>query len=375
MAQTNTITHRELINLRQPYSALPGGVFGREDIFQTDMDIFFSKHWIVVGVTPQIPKPGDSINVTVGKYTVSLVRQNVLTVAAFRSVGDSDDAHSSKPCAVRVVGAHILVCFDDHPPADIDYLTETLSPRFAPYEFADSKIAFEMEIIEDGNWKLVIENNRECYHCAAGHPELNVAFIPMEDFSDGSATAEQQAERDALQAQCAMTEKSWANEGWISEAVEYLDEDATTQFRTERWVISNHGESLTLSTRVACSQLLGNLTRRDLGDLHFWTHNSWTHVMSDHAVIAYLIPLSTGKTLVRSKWLVHKDAVEGRDYNLKELTEVWIATHQQDAALVGITHSGTQDAAYVPGPFSPVVENFVDQFTRWYSTRLAAHGI
>ena len=27
-------------------------------------------------------------------------------------------------------------------------------------------------IIEKGNWKLVIENNRECYHCAGAHPEL-----------------------------------------------------------------------------------------------------------------------------------------------------------------------------------------------------------
>ena len=25
---------------------------------------------------------------------------------------------------------------------------------------------------EEGNWKLVWENNRECYHCASNHPEL-----------------------------------------------------------------------------------------------------------------------------------------------------------------------------------------------------------
>ncbi len=36
----------------------------------------------------------------------------------------------------------------------------------------DTKVAFESTIIEKGNWKLVWENNRECYHCAANHPEL-----------------------------------------------------------------------------------------------------------------------------------------------------------------------------------------------------------
>ena len=31
-------------------------------------------------------------------------------------------------------------------------------------------------IIEQANWKLVWENNRECYHCAANHPELIRTF-------------------------------------------------------------------------------------------------------------------------------------------------------------------------------------------------------
>ena len=30
--------------------------------------------------------------------------------------------------------------------------------------------------MEKGNWKLVWENNRECYHCAGNHPELCKTF-------------------------------------------------------------------------------------------------------------------------------------------------------------------------------------------------------
>ena len=41
---------------------------------------------------------------------------------------------------------------------------------------ADAKVAFETTIVEKGNWKLVWENNRECYHCAANHPELCRTF-------------------------------------------------------------------------------------------------------------------------------------------------------------------------------------------------------
>jgi Rieske 2Fe-2S family protein len=97
--------------------------------------------------------------------------------------------------------------------------------------------------------------------------------------------------------------------------------------------------------------------------------------MSDHAVVSYIIPLEPGKTLVRTKWLVNADAVEGVDYNLDTLTEVWKATNLQDAGLVAITHSGTQDSAYVPGPFSTFTEAYVDQFSRWYAARLAAHDV
>src|SRR3546814_15442804 len=56
-----------------------------------------------------------------------------------------------------------------------------MTQRFAQYDIAHSKIAHESEIIENGNWKLVIENNRECYHCAATHQELTASFLP-EDF-------------------------------------------------------------------------------------------------------------------------------------------------------------------------------------------------
>jgi Rieske 2Fe-2S family protein len=280
------------------------------------------------------------------------------------------------PVHTRVVGTHVFVCLSDEPPEDILYLDQVMTPRFAQYDLSHSKIAYESEIIENGNWKLVIENNRECYHCAATHPELTASFLP-EDFgfcTDGLGEDSLMALKEYHQRN-ADTKQDWENQGYLCEAVEHLGEDAVTQFRTQRLAIAGNGESQTLDTRVACIRLFGELTRRDLGDMHLWTHNSWTHIMSDHAVVSYIIPLAPDKTLVRTKWLVHADAIEGMDYQVDRLTEVWAATNLQDANLVGITHSGTQDQAYSPGPFSAFTETYVDQFSRWYAARLAAHGV
>ena len=116
------------------------------------------------------------------------------------------------------------------------------------------------------------------------------------------------------------------------------------------------------------------MTRKDLGDTHLWGHNSWNHFMGDHAVVAIVIPLSAGKTLVRTKWLVHKDAVEGKDYDLDKLTDVWIATTDQDADLVARSHAGALDPAYQPGPYSRFSETNLDKFATWYIDRMRAHG-
>ena len=61
--------------------------------------------------------------------------------------------------------------------------------------------------------------------------------------------------------------------------------------------------------------------------------------------------------------------------DLTKLTEVWVATNAQDASLVAINHRGAQDPGYIPGPYSPATENYVDQFVDWYAGRFDAHGI
>lgn len=403
---------------RIPGHGMPGALFGRQDIFEKDIDIFFTRHWILVGVTADVPEPGDVSTIDIGKSSIILVRDDDEQVQAFRNVCrhrgarlktagkstvgmlvcpyhqwtyDLDGslkhaAHMGKdfdpkcksliPVHTRIVGTHVFVCLGEQPPEDIAHLEATMMPLLAPYDLTYTRIAHEADIIENGNWKLVIENNRECYHCSATHPELTASFLP-EDFgfcAEGLSQESLQALSE-YEERNAAARRSWEDDGFVCDAVEYLDVDAVTQFRTQRLVIAGHGESQTLDTRVACTRLFGDLTRRDLGDVHLWTHNSWTHVMSDHAVISYIIPLAPDKTLVRTKWLVNADAVEGVDYDIDKLTEVWKATNQQDAALVAITHSGTQDPGYIPGPFSAFTESYVDQFSRWYAARLAAQEV
>ena len=76
--------------------------------------------------------------------------------------------------------------------------------------------------------------------------------------------------------------------------------------------------------------------------------NMWAHVLADHAVTFAVFPVAVDRTLVRTTWLVHADAVEGVDYDLDALTHVWRETNVQDAALVESTQRGVADPAYEP---------------------------
>ena len=412
-------SHRELLDSRKPGHGLPAGLLGRQDVFETDVEVFFEKLWIFVAVTADVPEPGDVYAVDIGKSSILIVRDDDENIRAYRNVCrhrgarlmksatkatvgmlvcpyhqwtyDLDGSlkhatHMGKdfdtkcrsliPVHVKVVGAHVFVCLAEEAPEDFSKLESVMTPRFEPHDMQRTKIAHEMTIVENGNWKLVMENNRECYHCGGTHPELTQSFLAHDfGFCPDGQSEESLRDYDAYLAHNAARKKEWEEDSYICEAFESVDESVQTNFRSQRLVIAGACESQTMDTKVACTKLLGDLPRRDLGDVHMWTHHSWTHVMSDHAVVAYILPIAPDKTVVRTVWLVHADAVEGADYDVKTLTEVWDATTRQDADLVAITHSGTQDPAYVPGPYSTYTEGALDQFARWYDARLKAHGI
>jgi glycine betaine catabolism A len=370
MQSKAAISHRDLLDARQAGYGMAGELYGREDVFQNDMEVFFHKHWIMVGVAADIPGRGDVAVVEIGPASIVLVHDDDDVIRAFRSV------HRQGPVHVRDIAGLLFACLADEAPHDIARLEEVMRPRLAPFELTNTRIAFEQDIVEAGNWKLVIENNRECYHCSAGHPEL-IVTLSAADFGYAVEELSDEARKEfhAHEQYCESKLASWDADGLIHAIVDEMDGDTPTMFRAQRLVIAGAGESQTMTTRVASTKLLGQGGRRDQGSTHLWTHSAWVHVMSDHAVITYSIPLTPDSTLVRTKWLVHADAVEGVDYQLSELIEVWKATNAADARFVGIAQRGTQDPGYLPGPYSTYMEGYVEKFAQWYTTRLRASGI
>ncbi|PWC86297.1 aromatic ring-hydroxylating dioxygenase subunit alpha [Azospirillum sp. TSO5] len=412
---SSEISIEALLTRRKKGHSLEAPFYTSEEIFKLDMEIIFGRHWLHVGVEPDVAEPGDVMVVDIGKTSVIVMRDDDMELRAFHNVcrhrgariilqektsvgnlvcsyhqwtygqdgellfaehmGSDFDrkCRNLKKVHIRSVGGLIFICLAEEAPDDIDRMAAAIEPYILPHDLKNCKVAKTVDLIEKGNWKLTMENNRECYHCVSNHPELT---IPLFEYGFGFAPdgtnpkrMEHAAKYEALVQSC---HTGWEAAGFPSREVDRLTD--TTGFRAERLPLDGAGEAHTKDTRSASKKLLGSITERKLGALSFWTQpNSWNHFMSDHIVTFSVFPLGPDRNLLRTRWLVHKDAVEGVDYDLNRLTEVWEATNQQDADLVEISHNGALSPAYEPGPYSPYTEPLVEKFTEWYVGRMAEH--
>src|SRR5690606_1726941 len=83
--------------------------------------------------------------------------------------------HGLKPVHLRKLVGLIYICVADTPPP-FEAFAELAKPYLEVHDLENAKVAFSSTIVENGNWKLVWENNRECYHCGGNHPALCRSF-------------------------------------------------------------------------------------------------------------------------------------------------------------------------------------------------------
>jgi len=403
----------DLVAGRPVGESLVAPFYVSREFFDLDIEAVFARHWLFAATDAELPEPGDYVTVTVGPYSVIVVRDDDGTARAFHNVcrhrgarilneergsvgnivcgyhrwtygvdGTLLHAESQAPgfdpscfglrsVHARSVAGLVFICLAEQPPADFDEVAARIEPYLAPHGLRQAKVAAQIDIVENGNWKLTVENNRECYHCG-GHPELLCSLFPIYGYAEDDIPPVLRPAHERYQQADAEVRETYESLGLPYAAVEELD-TRTTGFRIQREPLDLAGESFTADGTAACGRLLADFPTARLGRLSLHMQpNAWFHFLADHAVTFSVIPLAPDRTLVRTTWLVHPEAVEGVDYDLDTLTKVWTATNDQDAVFVARAHQGITSPAYLPGPYGPT-EYQVEAFINWYVTRLRAH--
>jgi len=401
----------ELIALREPGYSLPGQFYSSELVHRAELERIWRRGWLFVGHTCEIPGPGDYFTFAVDDDSLIVIRNDDGDIHALWNVcrhrgtqicsepqgkvgrlvcpyhqwtygrdgsliscrGMQEDIDKNQfgllQAHVRQLAGMIFVSLADEP-LDFNVAAEALGPMVRPQGLDRAKVAKIVDYDVAANWKIVWENNRECYHCNVNHPQYIKANFDHYNADDTSERIQTRIEKAV-----AHSEEKWAAAGL---AVSHKQSGMTRfpaagphgWFSSNRTPLVEGFASETLDGRQA-APLMGDYTDADVGTLRIRTlPNMWNHSSCDHAVTTRLLPAGRHRTAVRVTWLVDLDAVEGRDYRLEDIMPFWQMTSEQDWALCEQAQKGISSSHYVPGPYSRYKEYNVDAFVTWYLKQL-----
>ena len=401
----------DLLQQDRPGHTLPGELYVSDAAFEFDAGVMLKSVWLYACTVAHVKHPGDYFVFELGSNSIIIVRGKDNEVRAFwnscrhrgskicleqrgraprltcpyhqwtygldgallaaRSMADDFDKHDHglTPVALENIGGLIFICMADDPPP-IDRVKADIADQIAIYDLEKCKVAVQDSLIEQANWKLVMENNRECYHCDAGHPEL-ISVLGTYGFGkglpeDGDSDVVDDSGYDAL---IAAKRGEWKALGIDRDLIEFPD---GWWHRIARLPLANGAVTQSIDGKQVSKRLIGPFTEPETSSLSVWTQpNSWHHFCCDHVVTFSLTPISASQTLLRTSWLVHEDAVEGVDYNPDRIAALWRTTNDQDGRFSQLNHLGIANEGYRQGPYA-VEEKLVEAFKDFYVERARA---
>jgi len=209
-----------------------GGPLQREfytsaEVFNADLDRIWRRHWLYAGHACQIPKAGDWMTWNVGSDTIVLMRGKDGDVRAFhntcrhrgarvcngehgnsrmlvcpyhawtyeldgrlrtpteREFGIHQSTLGLHPVALMDLGDLLFVALGPEP-VSFDEGAAEIAAQMQHQGFEHAKLAHTIRYAVAANWKLVFENNRECYHCDNAHPEYVKGTYDTARFSEAN---------------------------------------------------------------------------------------------------------------------------------------------------------------------------------------------
>jgi len=402
----------DLVASRQAGYGLPRAFYHDELLYRADLEAIWRQGWLFAGHTCQIPNPGDYFLYEIDVDSVVVVRGDEGEINAFHNVcrhrgsiicAEAEGSVKRFICPyhqwtygrdgrllmyrgmqegldkaqlglhrvhVREAAGLIFISLADSPP-DFEPAYEMIFPQARPQGFERAKVAKIMDYVVQANWKLVWENNRECYHCNVNHPQYIKANF---DHYNEDDTIKRISEELSLVT--ARSEAKWAAAGLAvsrEEAglTEFPDPERNIWYSSNRTPLVDGYQSETMTGKLV-APLMGEYTEaQDIGTLRIRTlPNFWNHSSVDHGVSTRLTPAGLYTTHVRLIWLVDEKAVEGVDYNLDDMVPFWWLTSDQDREICENAQRGVNSRAYVPGPLSTYKEYNVERYLSWYLRQL-----
>jgi len=336
---------------------LPAPAYTDDDVLKWEKENLFGGTWVCVGRTDELLTPGQIRAIESNGESVLLVRAADGTLTAFSNVcrhrghelapvGDAIDARliqcpyhawsygfdgalRGAPTFTQTPGfdksefplitvgvadfcGWLWIDLSGKAP-DIEAHFGNLADLIAPYETGRLATVARHDYVVEANWKIVVENYNECYHCSSIHPEL-CEVTPPDSGYDHQSTG------------------MWCG--------------GTMDLKPHAVTMSLDGTSNGVRFRAVDDDLAR----------HVWyltvMPNLLLSLHPDYVMTHVLTPLSTGSTRVECNWLFAPESTSAPGFDPAYAVDFWDITNREDWAACEAVMRGVANRGYRPGPLS-----------------------
>jgi Rieske 2Fe-2S family protein len=375
-------------------ASLPRAAYVEESFLEREREALWWSEWVAVGRAEQLPEAGDFLGADVAGERVIVVRDRAgrlsahvdlcrhrgsrLTSADQRADPASGDAPGPSGrfrgvirCAYHswcyeldgaVRSAPFLGEAEGFDPADFalhpvavdtwgGWLFVNLAPervaaghtlvaqlgaipgRIERYPLANLRTARRIVYDVRANWKVIVENYNECYHCAGVHPEL-CRIVP------------------------AFRDRGGSN----------LDWDGGVPQAEGTFTFTMTG----VSDRLPFPGLDEAERVRHKGELVY--PNLMVSLSADHVAAFTLLPKAPDRTLVVVDWLFHPDEMAKPSFDPSDAVDFWDLVNRQDWAVCEGVQDGMTSRRFRAGWYAPMEDLSLD-IRRYLGERLGPDAI
>ena len=251
------------------------------------------------------------------------------TLVATPFVDDADvpaQARRLHPVAVDIWGGFLFVNVNGK--ESLRAQLGRVPERLQRYPLGELETVRSIVYEVDANWKVLLENYNECYHCAGVHPEL-CRVVPAFKRQGGAE----------------------------------LDWERGIPHREGAWTFTFSGTT----TRQPFPGLDDEERVRHKGELVY--PNFMLSLSAEHVAAFSLWPQSPSKTIVRCDFLFHPSEAAKPGFDPSDAIDFWDLVNRQDWAICAMVQSGMSSQRFEYGYYAPMEDYSLD-IRRYIKERL-----
>jgi len=336
-------------------------LYFESDWFKKECKNIFHKEWFCCGREEDIPNIGDYKVIDIGGESIFLLRSNEQTIRAFHNfckhrgcqlIEDKTSGQLKRSIicpyhswAYNFDGSiaktpHLDVDLNDkkfhlnqirldtwggfiflniHGESDFKNEIADIKEQFKRYPLADLLSSCKYNYSVQSNWKVIIENYNECYHCGGVHPEL-CRVVP------------------------AFKENGGTNLNW--------EEGVPQRKGTNTFTFSG------TSNRPPFPGLNDNEREKHFGQAIY--PNLLTSLSMDHAAVLIIYPESPERTSIDCRILFHPESIRMKDFDPSDAADFWDLINKQDRSICEKVQKGMSSSVFEYGFYGKMEDENLD---------------